>query len=60
MLSTTDALTATGLTAADDDVATFHPTSLGGTTTGTWDPVLRFDGAVHALDPNDVTGVDLP
>jgi len=44
---------------ADEDVFRFMPMSLGGTTAGTYDPVLFFDGSTRGLTP-DVKAIDLP
>jgi len=49
-----------GVSGADEDVFVFTPTSLGPTTTGTFDAALFFDGSVHGLGANDVNAIDLP
>lgn len=57
-LSTIGALSVPGLTASDDDVVTFTPTALGRDTAGVF--AILFDGAGLGLEPDDVTGVDIP
>ncbi len=58
-LSTTGSFAVPGVSGADEDVFRFMPTSLGGTTAGTYDPVLFFDGSTRGLTP-DVKAIDLP
>ena len=59
-LSTRGALSVPGLTAADDDVAVFVPTSLGPDTAGSFSPDLLLDGSDLGLDANDITAVEVP
>ena len=59
-LSTRGALSVPGLTAADDDVAVFVPTSLGPDTAGSFLPDLLLDGSDLGLDANDITAVEVP
>ncbi len=59
-ISTTGALRAPNVTAADEDVATFVPSHLGGRTEGHWRSTLRFDGSALGLGPNDITEVEVP
>jgi hypothetical protein len=48
-----------GLTADDDDVAVFVPTSLGEDTAGSFLLDMPLDGSSLALDANDVTAVEV-
>lgn len=58
-LSTTGRMTVPGRTAADEDVAAFHPRRLGSVTRGEW--LGRYlDGSHLGLGPNDVTGFETP
>jgi hypothetical protein len=59
-LSTTGSFSVTGLSGADEDVFVFTPSSLGGTTAGTFGPGLFFDGSLYGLSGNDVFAIDLP
>ncbi len=59
-LSTRGALSVPGLTAADDDVSVFVPTSLGEVTAGSFLPDLLLDGSSLGLDANDITAVEVP
>lgn len=59
-LSTTGACAVPGVSAADEDVFVFTPTSLGTTTAGTFGPGLFFDGSAFGLAAKDVQGIDLP
>jgi hypothetical protein len=45
---------------ADEDVFVFTPTTLGGTTAGTYSSTLYFDGSAFGLAANDVFAIDLP
>jgi hypothetical protein len=58
-LSTTDAFSVTGVSGQDEDVFVFRPTTLGPSTSGTFDPGLYFDGSVYGLSANDVFAIDL-
>ncbi|SDI19832.1 Serine protease, subtilisin family [Actinokineospora alba] len=58
VLSTIGALAAPGVTASDDDLVAFTPTLLGRDTTGRF--AALFDGAALGLEPDDVTGVEVP
>ncbi|MEJ2853707.1 MULTISPECIES: Kelch repeat-containing protein [unclassified Saccharothrix] len=57
-LSTTGPLSVVGLSASDDDVVAFTPTTLGRDTVGAY--ALLVDGAALGLEPDDITGVALP
>ena len=59
-LSTSGVFAVAGVSGADEDVFVFTPTSLGGTTAGTFSAALFFDGSVHGLATNDVVAIDLP
>ena len=59
-LSTAGSFLVTGLSGADEDVFVFVPAALGAATTGTFSPVLYFDGSLYGLDTNDVFAIDLP
>ncbi|MGH9260761.1 MAG: hypothetical protein ACRD08_12845, partial [Acidimicrobiales bacterium] len=59
-LSTTGAFAVTGRSGADEDVFLFTPTSLGGTTSGSFSAALLFDGSLFGLGGNDVVAIDLP
>jgi hypothetical protein len=59
-LSTLNGFTVTGVSGADEDVFVFNPSTLGATTTGTFDSTLYFDGSAFGLDGNDVFAIDLP
>jgi len=59
-LSTLGAFSVPGRTGANDDVFVFAPTSLGATTSGTFEAALVLDGTALGLDANDVGGIDLP
>ncbi len=58
-LSTIGNFSVTGRSGADEDVFVFTPTSLGGTTTGTYSSTLFFDGSVYGVT-GDIFGIDLP
>ena len=60
LLSTLGNMSVPGLTAQDDDVVIFDPTSTGPTTAGTWDPVPYLDGASIGISGNDITAIGLP
>ena len=49
-----------GLAGEDEDVFGFSPTSLGGTTEGSFSSVLFFDGSAFRLEATNVAGIDLP
>jgi hypothetical protein len=59
-LSTTGNFSVAGASGADEDVFVFTPTTLGGTTSGTFSPSLYFDGSAFGLAANDVFAIDLP
>ena len=59
-LSTTGNFSATGVSGADEDVFVFTPTTLGGTTSGTFGSTLYFDGSAFGLGGNDIAAIDLP
>jgi hypothetical protein len=50
----------TGVSAADEDVFVFTPTSLGSVTAGNYSPTLYFDGSAFGLSANDVFAIDVP
>ncbi len=50
----------TSLSAANEDVFVFRPTTLGSTTSGTFSPSLFFDGSLYGLGSNALVGFDLP
>ena len=52
--------TATGLSAANEDVFALQPTSLGGNTAGGFQSPLFFDGSVYGLGTNAIQGLDVP
>lgn len=56
LISTIDSLSAGGVSAADEDLVRFIPTSLGATTAGTW--VLYFDGSDVGLATSASEDVD--
>jgi len=58
-LSTIGNFSVTGRSGADEDVFVFTPTSLGGTTAGTYSSTLFFDGSVYGVT-GDIFGIDLP
>lgn len=55
LISTIGAADVSGVTAADEDLMAFAPTSLGATTSGSW--VMYFDGSDVQLGPEDVDAV---
>jgi hypothetical protein len=58
LISTTDAVSVTGVSGNDEDLLAFSPTQLGATTSGTWS--LYFDGSDVGLSTSsseDVNGV---
>jgi PKD repeat protein len=59
-LSTVGSFGVSRLSGADEDVFVFTPSSLGGTTAGTFGPGLPFDGSAYGLGGNDVFAIDLP
>ncbi len=59
-LSTLNGFAVTGVSGADEDVFVFIPSTLGTSTTGTFDPTLYFDGSAFALGANDVNAIELP
>lgn len=63
-LSTTgNALATTGgtsVSAANEDVFVFQPTTLGTLTRGSYPPPLYFDGSLYGLGTNAVQGLDVP
>jgi hypothetical protein len=59
-VSTTGNFNATGVSGADEDVFVFTPTTLGASTSGTFDSTLYFDGSAFGLGGNDITAIDLP
>jgi PKD repeat protein len=59
-LSTKGNFSVSGISGADEDVFVFIPSSLGSSTSGTFDPVLFFDGSAFGLSDNDIYGIDLP
>ena len=59
-LSTTGNFAVPGIAGANEDVFTFTATSLGATTTGSYNPTLAFDGSLFGLSANDVGGLDAP
>jgi hypothetical protein len=56
LFSTLDSMSAGGVSAADEDLVRFIPTSLGATTSGTW--VMYFDGSDVGLATNNSEDVD--
>ncbi len=58
-LSTVGSFSVTGRSGADEDVFVFTPTSLGGTTAGTYSSTLFFDGSVYGVT-GDIFAIDLP
>ncbi len=59
-LSTSGAFSVSGTSGANEDVFVFNPTSLGATTSGTYNSSLYFDGSTFGLGSNDVAAIDLP
>jgi glucose/arabinose dehydrogenase/PKD repeat protein len=59
-LSTLNGFSVTSIAGADEDVFVFNPSTLGTTTTGTFDSTLYFDGSAFALSANDLSAIDLP
>ena len=58
-LTTDSSFSVPGLSGKDEDVFVFNPTSLGDTTTGTYDPTLLFDGSLHGAG-QDIKAIDIP
>jgi hypothetical protein len=50
----------TSVAATNEDVVVFQPTRLGGTTTGTFQSSLFFDGSLYGLGANAIQGLDVP
>ena len=59
-LSTTGTFSVVGVSGEDEDIFVFTPTSLGDTTSGSFDPTLFFDGSAHGLSGNDLYSIDIP
>jgi hypothetical protein len=59
-LSTRGAFSVSGLAGEDEDVFVFSPTSLGGTTEGSFSSALFFDGSAFRLEATNVASIDLP
>jgi hypothetical protein len=59
LLTTIGNFSVTGVSGANEDVVAFNPTSLGGTTAGTYGPGLAFDGSLYGLSSFTVDGIDL-
>ena len=63
-LSTTgNALATAGVTsvsATNEDVFVFQPSTLGAVTNGSYSPTLYFDGSLYGLGSNAVQGLDVP
>ncbi len=60
-LSTTGNFSADGLSGADEDVFFFTPSSLGSSTSGTYEePPPFFNGSAYGLGGNDIFAFDLP
>jgi hypothetical protein len=59
-VSTTGNLRAPGVSAFNDDVATIALSATGGSTAGTWNPVLFLDGSRSGIRRNDLTAVEIP
>jgi hypothetical protein len=58
-LSTQESFAVTGLAGDEEDVFTFEPLTFGVPTTGTYDPILVFDGSSFGLaTDNDVWAID--
>jgi hypothetical protein len=54
--STLGAFSVTGVSGADEDIFAFTPSSLGGTTAGTFGPGLAFDGSTFGLGSFGIDG----
>lgn len=50
----------TSVSAANEDVFVFQPSSLGSLTSGSYPPPLYFDGSLYGLGANAVQGLDVP
>lgn len=50
----------TSVSAANEDIFVFRPTSLGATTSGSFATPLFFDGSLYGLASNAVLGLDVP
>ena len=59
-LSTTRNFSVPGRSGADEDVFIFQPSFLGGTTSGSYQSTLFFDGSVYGVGGNDLYAIDLP
>jgi hypothetical protein len=59
-LSTRDTFAVPGAGGEDEDVFVFTPTTLGSTTTGSYEAGLYFDGSALGLAGNDLFAIDLP
>lgn len=59
-LTTSSNTSATGLSAANEDVFAFRATRLGSSTSGSFDRALSFDGSLYGLSPNALMGIHLP
>ena len=49
----------TGATGADEDIVRFTPSTLGATTTGTFNSTLTFDGSLYGLSGPDLDGFNI-
>ena len=59
-LSTRAAFAVAGVSGGGEDVFVFDPTSLGSTTTGTYESSLFFDGSSFGLAGNNLESADFP
>jgi len=59
-LSASDAFSVPGVSGADEDVCIFTPATLGPSTSGSYSPLLFFDGSAHSLAANDVAAIEIP
>ena len=59
-LSTTGNFSVSGVSGKDEDVVVFTPTSLGSSTSGTFDSTLFFDGSAEGVSGNDLFAIDVP
>lgn len=58
-LSSAGLASAPALSAGNEDVFVFRPTSLGNTTKGSFEPSLFFDGSAYGLVDNALVGLDV-
>ena len=59
LLSTVGGLKLPDVSAQDEDVFSFDPSSLGSDTAGEFGPILFFDGAAHGLTDTDIYSIDV-